>query len=394
MNRDKLFIFNPEHDMALANNDANYLPPAVTRQMVADLALLPVWYAGSNDCVLAPSLYNLSFLKAINAHFSRLPLLVTDADCDAIGRLTPVPWGWNPAIYKRLSLLGVNEANLPTQEQLNLIREKSHRLFAVELLKEMQLDERYCGESFYFTGIEDIRRFVESTQLSVLKAPLSGSGKGLNWCKGVFTPHIYHWCKNIISQQGGVVAEPLYNKKIDFALQFYIDSSGAVRFSGYSVFQTKATGAYDGNILAADEKLEEIICEYIPLELLYEVCTALEEKLSARLKGVYSGYLGVDMMICEFNDAPRYRVHPCVEVNSRMTMGMVARKIGNNFLMPDSTGIYKVDYFSSTEELKGFNEEMRKQFPLVIRDNKLISGYLPLVPVTPHSKYIAWVKTD
>ena len=44
-----------------------------------------------------------------------------------------------------------------------------------------------------------------------LKAPLSGSGKGLNWCKGAFTPLIERWCARVIEQQGGVVGEPIYS---------------------------------------------------------------------------------------------------------------------------------------------------------------------------------------
>ena len=33
-----LYIFNPDHDLALASGDVNYMPPASARQMAADLA--------------------------------------------------------------------------------------------------------------------------------------------------------------------------------------------------------------------------------------------------------------------------------------------------------------------------------------------------------------------
>ena len=54
-----LYIFNPDHDLALASGNVNYMPPASARQMAADLALLPVWYASPESAVLAPSAYNL-----------------------------------------------------------------------------------------------------------------------------------------------------------------------------------------------------------------------------------------------------------------------------------------------------------------------------------------------
>ena len=41
----KLYVFNPDTDMALANNEENYIAPASARRMAQDLALLPIWYA-------------------------------------------------------------------------------------------------------------------------------------------------------------------------------------------------------------------------------------------------------------------------------------------------------------------------------------------------------------
>ena len=54
----KLYVFNPDTDMALANNEENYMAPASACRMAQDLALLPVWYAQPGSAVLAPSAYN------------------------------------------------------------------------------------------------------------------------------------------------------------------------------------------------------------------------------------------------------------------------------------------------------------------------------------------------
>ena len=45
--------------------------------------------------------------------------------------------------------------------------------------------------------------FRGRTEGCLLKAPLSGSGKGLNWCKGTFTPFISGWCTRVAALQGG-----------------------------------------------------------------------------------------------------------------------------------------------------------------------------------------------
>ena len=56
----KLYVFNPDADMALGNNEENYMAPATIRRMAEDLALLPIWYAQPGSGVLASSAYNPS----------------------------------------------------------------------------------------------------------------------------------------------------------------------------------------------------------------------------------------------------------------------------------------------------------------------------------------------
>ena len=74
-------------------------------------------------------------------------------------------------------------------------------------------------------------------------------------------------------------------------------------------------------------KAERNLLEYIPVEEIYKLRDRLEQELSLRFGTIYNGYLGVDMMICRFPGSPVYRIHPCVEINLRMNMGVVARHI-------------------------------------------------------------------
>lgn len=215
-----LYLFNPDQDLALASGEVNYMPPASARRMAEELALLPVWFADGPCSVLAPSAYNQSFLEEMLDLFPLPASLRTQAE-DFSEVRSVVPWGWNPALRKRLLSLGVPDAALPSMEDIGRLRDLSHRLQAVRLLSGLQVDEVFCGESCYLTALADCRAFVESLECCLLKAPLSGSGKGLNWCKGAFTPLIERWCARIIEQQGGVVGEPVYNKVEDFAMEFY-----------------------------------------------------------------------------------------------------------------------------------------------------------------------------
>jgi hypothetical protein len=384
-----LYFFNPAHDLSLANYSPTYMPPAPARRLSADLSLLPIWYAGPQSAVLASSLYNLPFLKEKQTLFPELPHLLTEPEIASLSTLTPIPWGWNPAIHRYLLSLGIPAETLPDREQLAIIRKQSHRLFAVNLLPVLQVGNNFCGKSFYLTNTNDVRYFVESHATSLLKAPLSGSGKGLNWCKGIYTPVINRWSEHAIHQQGGVIAEPVYNKVIDFAMLFHAAGHGAVVFAGYSLFRTKAKGTYESNTLLPDKTIEQQLAGYVPLSTWRELRIRIEKELSARLSDAYTGYLGIDMMICRFTGTPEYRIHPCVEINLRMTMGVVARLFYDQYVQPEAEGIFKVNHFSSPDRLAAEHFRLVKEYPLSMSGEKITAGYLSLVPVTPHSQYMA-----
>lgn len=388
-----LYIFNPDNDLALANGDTNYMAPASARRMVEELALLPVWYACSGGVVLASSSYNLAYLQKMQTLFPLSVSLLTQTELLSFpSDVQPSPWGWNPALRKHLLTCGVPENSIPSVSDIGCLRQLSHRSQAVNLLPVLQLDEYFCGESFYLTDEVVCRRFVESSDTCLLKAPWSGSGKGLNWCKGVFTPHIAGWCARVSALQGGVVGEPLYDKVEDFAMEFQSDGKGSVHFAGYSLFSTGSSGAYEGNLLLTDSEIELRLSHYVSVNKLQRLKNALEAELSVRVGSEYSGYLGVDMMVCRFHSAtPVFRIHPCVEINLRMNMGMVARLLCDRYVQSGASGVFRVTYHPESGAALREDKEMQVAYPLEVQDGRVVAGYLPLVPVTGRSCYRAWM---
>ncbi len=393
MTKKALYLFNPEHDLALASGETNYMAPASARRMASELALLPMWYAEEGSAVLAPSAYNLDYVKKIQELLGLSVDLITEPELAIEPDLDIRPWGWDVALRKRLSVLGVDEVLLPSMGQLNDLREYSHRSKAVALLPELQLNECFCGESYYLKTPEEWKRFVEGRKECLLKAPLSGSGKGLNWCKGIFTSFISGWCTRVAASQGGVIAEPIYNKVEDFAMEFYSDGAGELTFVGYSLFHTGKSGMYEGNRLLSNGAIRKQLAQYVPLEALMDLENCLKYRLSALVGTVYKGYLGVDMMICRFpeNEKPVFRIHPCVEINLRMNMGVIARFLHDRYVRPGSTGRFVIDYHPSEGEALQEHERMSATYPLESREGRVYSGYLPLVPVHKRSCYRAWI---
>jgi hypothetical protein len=223
----------------------------------------------------------------------------------------------------------------------------------------------------------------------VFKAPWSGSGKGLCWAKGGVSEGIQGWCRNIADKQGCVVGEAVYDKVQDFAMEF-VCAKGKVSFAGYSLFHTER-GVYRSNELMSDEAIfERLANEWISGEALLAVQNRLLSFIERQIAPFYSGYLGVDMFV--FRHKGQFLLHPCVEINLRMTMGMVARIFFDHFVHKQSTGRFFIDYFPVSGSL--LNDHLRRQSaePLLVENGRIVQGYIALSPVCGDSHYRARVE--
>ena len=105
--------------------------------------------------------------------------------------------------------------------------------------------------------------------------------------------------------------------------------------------------------------------------------------------GAYEGYLGVDMMICR--DGDEYYVHPCVEVNLRMNMGVVSRLLYDRFLSDGVKGTYVIEYFPNPGDAWAFHERMKHDYPVKTNGKRIKSGYLSLSPVFLETSYLIFI---
>ena len=425
-----IYLFNPENDLSLANFSANYMPPASAVRMAREMALLPIWYAGSENrftgnagddveslqgiveeerdvpgnltgvtinqreigegiTVIAEGEENLAFFDRMKELFDLKVSLVPMSSLASYPDAVIVPWGWNPSLVRTLQVSGASECHLPSIQELKRLRGYTHRKHAVETLANLKsLDERLTGESRYVTSIEELLTYLESVSGDkVLKMPLSGSGKGLIWILGGITDKQVDWCRRVIRGQGGVVVEPIWDRVRDFAMEFWLDD-GLARFAGYSLFRTAASGAYMGNELLADARIEEVLASYLPVSLLHRIRERLLQLLPTRFPR-YRGYTGVDMMVCASPEG--YMLHPCVEINMRMNMGVVSHSFHERYVQPGAEGMFMVDYFKRPDSALSFQRKMEREYPLTVKDNKVASGYLPLTPVTAETRYTAYI---
>ncbi|MBR1688691.1 MAG: hypothetical protein IJ710_09230 [Prevotella sp.] len=323
----KLHIFNPEHDLSLASNLANFTPPHAARQLRSDLGFLPAIWADEGDGVLVDdaAYAEKTYKKFVaNAKIGRKQIRwVTKQDLHSLHPDRIEPWGWDATLRNFLIRYGVSKQLLPTLEQIDELRWLSHRRCAAQLLQSIRLRDGLTGGVSECRSVEEVEQQIAAWGNVVLKAPWSSSGRGLRFVDGRPNSYVYGWLNNLLQRQGSVMVEPYYNKVKDFGMEFHSDGKGQIDYLGLSLFHT-ANGAYTGNVLATEQNKEDALSRYIPVTYIETVRKEIQQRLAEAFKGKYVGPFGIDMMIVAQDEKQGFVLHPCVEINLRRTMGHVA----------------------------------------------------------------------
>ena len=388
--RNEIYLFNPENDMALANFTPYYKAPAEIIRMANDLSVLPAWYAPEGSTIKVDSLSRVSLWREQCPASDFLPDVIWSAEWE---NMPYKPWGWSPSLLYTLRKAGVNDSFLLSDMQMGQIRVLSGRQCCVKILESFSRMDGLCGKAMTCNSMTQVKKYITSLEKCVLKAPWSGSGRGIMYVSSKeWNDSAEGWVSRVLRVQGEIMVEPLYNKVCDFAMEFYADGNGSVSFVGYSLFDTDAHGNYKGNFLLSDGQIKKILSQYIPDEVFDNVCRTMEESLASLLNKDYCGFLGVDMMIC-LEDG-RYLLHPCVEINLRMNMGVVSHTIFNRYVHCLSHGKYIVKYYSEDGEAWDAFCQMKATYKLHLCDGKLAEGYMPLTPVKQDTHYHAFLLLD
>ena len=335
----RLLVFNPENDLALAHGTAYFTPPASAVQMARDLQGLPhLWQRGEGDWIL--HLYEAG---------QTLPAEITEV----------LPWGWSPLLVAQLRRRGVSAEVLPTDEEMADYRTRSSRRVAVENLERAKAvlqahGVAVVGDAAWCESEEEVVAAHRGFGETLLKAPWSGSGRGLHPLHGgEVNERDRQWIRRTLARQGGVTVERFCRGKLlDFALEFWADR-GEVSYLGLSVFHTTPGGVYAGNVVADEDYKMGLLRAYISCEDITKIRDTVTALLQTNGPAPwYVGPVGVDMMVCRLDHGGE-AVHPFVEMNQRCTMGWVALQIHTEEPMLFQIGLKegRYGYFLSKMEV-------------------------------------------
>lgn len=280
-----LYFFNPEHDLCLANGDPNFVPPASAIVFAKKRkAIMSVLY-GEDAAITTAD-------ECRQWHIDNPDIEVRQV----------VPWGWDPRSKNMLAKAGLQPLvhPLPDDEYIAKIRQFQHRTSILSLQ----------DHAWKTTTAEEVAQLLSIYENIVLKAPLSGSGRGLRWVSRALSLHDILWINKIASSQGCVIVERRINVANNFAYEYQIGKDG-IEQTGLSLFITQS-GVYRHNILLPDSKIRQIIGSSSETE------ERIEHWIGQNLMPWYSGPVGFDMI--NDSDGNQY----ICEMNLRHTMGMAA----------------------------------------------------------------------
>lgn len=394
-----LHFFNPGHEYALLNQSPYYTPPSSMVKMQQELGFIASWYANEDDIILIYRNLHYEFkefIKPISPNVRAIHFGEVEKSKDLLLNQDVAFWGVSPQ-----AIHFFNELNSRHNLQLNIPRwnkqlvELGNRKKAIECLEFLLKENTDIQTNILpkiYTSLDSIEEVVNITPHKLLaKAPYSSSGRGLLWLPiGKLTRTERQILHGIIKKQSFVTIEKALNKKLDFAMEFEVSKTN-VSFLGYSLFKTNEKGAYLSNYLGSQNNISKQIETLISFSLLEKIKSDIQKFISQYYTNTYEGYIGVDMMVYEENE--QFFLHPCVEINVRNNMGILALKLSQKYLDIESQGRLYIG-FSSKGETYNYHLKDMAQYPLKTKDNKILSGYLPLCPVLPENSYRAYIIID
>lgn len=318
-----LFVFNPEHDLALAVGDRQFTPPKEALLLRKEKSLLPALYASNGDFILVvdyPDLNEIPSLPFYDVCQRKNLGIVTLSGLHAVSSKVSeiIPWGWDFAVYKLLCNNGVGAEMLPETSTLENIRRLSHRRttirFRETIAKELGEDVKNPARELF--SWDDVSSFLEEFPVAYFKAPWSSSGHGVVVSDHISSKGLKEWTAGTLRRQGSILAEPAWNRCLDFATEWIV-KDGTPLFLGYSVFETSSRGKYHGNMNDSQENLLKVIKKNAP-RFDERIIAAQYAAIAGCISPYYSGPLGIDMLADTAGN-----INCCVELNLRMTMGHI-----------------------------------------------------------------------
>ena len=289
MGQRRLCVFNPEHDLCLANGNRHFVPPASALAFARTGASLMLRIYPDAIAVDAEG--------------------VAGIEVEDWSKIEIVPWGWDACLKQRLLKAGVSQDRLLSDEDIEVVRKLQHRGTIIPIQEGAVLA----------SSTDEVVGFLAQNGQIVMKAPWSGAGRGLRWVSERLSEHDRQWIQKIAQEQGGVVVEPRRVVQMDFALEYFV-RQGRLVYRNLSLFENQS-GVYRRNLPLKENEIAVELDRTLDPLLWKRLRGRVEEWIKNEVVPYYEGPLGVDFY------ADKTGRPFLSEINFRHTMGMVYAQI-------------------------------------------------------------------
>lgn len=372
----RILVYNPGHEEALVVPlHQAYSPPTIVRRMMADLWPLMQYQMLPGDLVMAPSFRPTLGPFALYDH--------TGKPAEALSHHTYTLELWAPEphtarlVAALLRSRGI-DVELPTYPaDLPLW---SHRRQAALCLQSIGAPAAIIP--MWCSTLAQIEAQLHAHGGPMLaKCPYTSSGRGLIALDAPLTPAQRKRLTQALTCYGSISVEPYLSVVENWAVEYYADGQGGMQDVALSHFLTRADGAYIGNLIAPDEQLRErfaALCRACGQDAT-ALFHAHQNWLLANMPH-YPGYIGVDMFFYR-TSTNQMQLHPCVEINLRQTMGLMAHQLSLATDLSDTWYRFSLLFGSGRRPLTSL-------IPTISHK----PGYRALTPIAPDTAVHAYLQ--
>ena len=397
-----LHYFNPGHEAAILQGGAHFTHKKNVQTMQKDLEVLPLWYASDKDYVLVEDTETADFYHSFPPEWKSKATLITRQElrekAEDLHPLEATSWGLSPQSITHFQKLNKDIPRLNLQipswkEHYKTLASRETAAHCLDNIKELLINQGIdLPQTPHFCqSIEEVETYFLNTNTlpQLFKMPFSSSGRGLLWIRKLpLTREEWAWVKRAINGQGCVSIEPALDRIADYAFEFYSDGLGNIEYKGLSIFKTDKRGSYEGNYLQSSAEAEGLMRRKYG-ESYTLIKNAVANTLVRYYSTSYKGYLGIDFMAYRAQDNTIH-LHPCIEINMRHTMGLLACKLSERFLHTSLKGEYKLSFFRKPGEALEEHRKLQQQYPTSKSKEGHLVGYLSLCPIKEQTLFMAY----
>lgn len=369
----RLFWFNPSCEQEILSGHPHFTPPLPRQQFAQDFGWCVSYLADCGDSILMQQPPTEKYLQKQKSLGFSVPQIIKKIS--PVSDLKPHPWGWSPVSKRVMQMDG---------DMVFIDKTMSVKMFHDFYVANIELMPELGPRSLLprlINSIQELECHLNADHASyVVKLPANSGGQGnLLLNSTALGERERLWIQKAFRDHPTIVLEPWLERVCDWGQQLYVYPNGA-GYKGISRYETYAGGQLQAYLLGDPQMLlgHEARRAINGPQTYFSILKKAREHVARELIGLgYVGPAGIDAFVFRYQG--QFFLRPLVEINSRHTFGHVALAIEKQLARGSLARWQFMNRKQLPSEFSDFQEfavSMEDKFPVVMRDEKIESGFV------------------